>query len=124
MIGHDVAAALPELRAQAESLMIGSCDIDREVTAWDEALQESVTTWVSVHAGVPCAFAAPPATSRSLLTDGAVTVVSPQVRIPVGFDGIEPDDRVTVIDVGVVWVTHVPIRTNQVQTRIECRRLR
>ena len=30
MLGHDVAATLPELRAQAESLMVDACVIDRQ----------------------------------------------------------------------------------------------
>ena len=121
MIGHDVAAALPELRAQAESLMADVCDIDRLTTGWDEALQKSVTTWATVHADIPCAFVIPPATSRGLLTDEAVTPETPVVKVSVDIDGILPDDRVTVAGRGVVWVTHVPTRTNRVQRRLVCR---
>jgi hypothetical protein len=37
MLGHDVAAALPALRAQAESLMVDSCTITAPGTpVWDE----------------------------------------------------------------------------------------
>lgn len=124
MIGHDVAAALPELRAQAESLMTATCDIDRATTAWDEDEQATVTTWASVHADIPCAFVIPPATSRALLTDEAVTPESPVVKVSVDVEGVKPDDRVTVAGHGVVWVTHVPVRTNQVQRRLECRWVR
>lgn len=121
MIGHDVAAALPELRAEAESLMVDICDIERMTTAWDEEAQETTTTWAPVHMDAPCALDIPPTTSRALLTDEAVTPEHPVVKVSVALTGIEPDDRVTIADVGVVWVTHVPLRSNQVQRRLECR---
>ena len=121
MIGDVVAGALPELRAQAESLHADRCDIHRATTAWDEAQQKSVTTWAPVHLDAPCALDIPPASSRALLTDEAVTPETPVVKVSVDLVGIEPDDRVTVVGVGVVWVTHVPIRTNQVQRRLVCR---
>lgn len=124
MIGHDVAAALPELRAQAESLMADVCDIDRLTTGWNEALQKSVTTWATVHADIPCAFVVPPAKVRALVTDEIVTPESPVVKVSVDVLGVQPDDRVTVAGMGVVWVTHVPVRTNQVQRRLECRWVR
>ena len=121
MIGHDIAAALPELRAQAESLMVEVCDIERMTQTWDEGEQETVTTWAPVHMDAPCALDIPPATSRQLLTDEAVTSEHPVVKVPVALTGIEPDDRITIAGVGVVWVTHVPVRSNQVQRRLECR---
>lgn len=121
MIADDVAAALPELRAEAESLMIETCDIERMTTAWDEESQETVTTWAPVHMAARCALDIPPATSRQLITDEAVTPEHPVVKVSVTLAGIEPDDRVTIAGVGVVWVTHVPIRSNQVQRRLECR---
>jgi hypothetical protein len=124
MIGHDIAAALPELRAEAESLMVETCDIERMTTVWDEEAQATTTTWVPVHMDASCALDMPPATSRALLTDEAVTPEHPVVKVPVTLTGIEPDDRVTVAGVGVVWVTHVPLRSNQVQRRLECRRTR
>lgn len=121
MIGHDIAAALPELRAQAESLMVDSCDIHRQTTGWNEATQKSETTWAPVHLALPCALDIPPATSRALLTDEVTTPEHPVVKVSVTVTGVEPDDRVTIAGVGVVWVTHVPIRSNQVQRRLECR---
>lgn len=124
MIGYEIAAALPELRARAESLMVDRCTIERLTTGWDEAQQKTVTTWTSVHSAVPCAFDVAPVGSRSLVTDEAVTVETPIVKVSVSLDGIEPDDRVTVAGVGVVWVTHVPVRSNQVQRRLVCRWLR
>lgn len=121
MIGGDIAAALPELRAQAESLMVETCDIDRLTSAWSEVEQKTVTVVTPIHVGIPCALDIPPVTSRSLVTDQAATSEAPQVKVSVGILGVQPDDRVTIAGVGVVWVTHVPIRSNQVQRRVECR---
>ena len=124
MIGEAVASALPTLRAHAESLMVETCTIDRATTAWDEGAQASVTTWTTVHASVPCALAMPPQSSRTMVADEAATVDRPVVKVPVSFGGIEPDDRVTVAGVGVLWVTHIPRRSHQVQRRLECRWVR
>jgi hypothetical protein len=124
MIGEDVAAALPELRAQAESLMTDSCDIHRLTSTWSEVLQKTVTSWAPVHLAAPCAFVTPPASARALLTGEAVTPEFPVVKVSVSVTGIEPDDRVTVASGAVVWVTHIPERTNQVQRRLECRWVR
>lgn len=121
MIGQDIADALPELRAQAESLMTDACDVHRLTTGWDEAAQKTTTTWAPVHIAVPCAFVSPPATARVLLTDEAVTPARPVVKVSVDVVGILPDDRVTVATGHVVFVTDVPTRTNQVQRRLECR---
>lgn len=121
MIGHDIAAALPELRAQAESLHVEVCSIDRETTTWSEAEQKSVTVWTSIHADLPCAVDIPPARSRVLVADEAATPEQPVVKVAHDVEGIEPDDRVTVAGYGVMWVTHVPLRSHQVQRRIECR---
>lgn len=124
MIGHDIAAALPELRAQAESLMSDCCSIDRAASVWDEVAQKSVTTWTPVHAGVPCRLSRPPAASRSLLTGEAVTAEAPIVKVPWTCEGIEPDDRVTLCDGRVAWVSQVPVYDDQVQRRLVCRWVR
>lgn len=121
MIGQDIAAALPELRAQAESLMVETCDIERMTKVWDEGSKKSLVSWAPVHVNAPCALDIPPATSRALITDEAVTPERPVVKVSVNLTGIKPDDRVTIVGVGVVWVTHVPVRSNQVQRRLECR---
>lgn len=121
MLGQEIAQALPELRAQAESLMVGTCDIERQSSAWSEAEQKTVTTWVPVHMDEPCAFVEEQATSRAMLADELATPAGPQVKVRHDLDGIQPDDRVTVAGIGVVWVTHAPIRHNQVQRRLECR---
>ena len=123
MIGDAISASLPLLRAHAESLMVESCTIERESLAWDEAAQASVSTWTLVHSG-RCAVAMPPQSSRTMVAEEAATLDRPVVKVPVSVAGIRPDDRVTVAGVGVFWVTHVPVRSHQVQRRLECRWVR
>ena len=52
MLGPDVAAALPEMRAEAESLMVNRCTIERLTTVWDEVEQKTTTTWAVVITGI------------------------------------------------------------------------
>lgn len=131
MIGDALAAALPMMRAQAESLMVDACVIERASgTHWDEALQKSVTTWTLV-ASSPCHFDTEPAPTRSLVTDEVVSQRSPSVRLPHTVLGVKPDDRVTITAVGaesdpaqlgaVVWVTHVATDSHPVERIVECR---
>lgn len=124
MIGHDIAAALPAMRAEAESLMVSRCTIERLTTVWDEVEQKTMTTWSVVHSDIPCALTVPSASPRALLAGEAVTPETPIVKVPVAVDGIEADDRVTLADGTVAWVTHSPIRDHQVQRRLVCRWLR
>lgn len=133
MIGEAVAAALPLMRAHAESLMSDTCKVDRQSgpPAWDEEAQASVPTWEAVHAAMPCHFDRATASARQLVTDEAVTPVLPLVKGPVSFVGIKPDDRITVTAVGpvsdpehlgaVVWVTDVVSDTHPVERLIQCR---
>ena len=121
MIGHDIAAALPAMRAEAESLMVSRCTIERLTTVWDEVEQKTMTTWADVHSDIPCALTVPSASSRALLAGEAVTPETPIVKVPVTVDGIEANDRVTLADGTVAWVTHSPIRDHQVLRRLVCR---
>jgi hypothetical protein len=52
VIGEDLAAALPELRAQAESLMVDTCTVTYiDGTTWDEDAGASVPNVVTVYSG-------------------------------------------------------------------------
>lgn len=124
MIGDAIRAATASLREQAESLMDGCCSIDRATSVWDEGAQKTVTTWAPVHASVPCRLSRPPAASRSLLTGEAVTAEAPIVKVPWTATGIEPDDRVTLCDGQVAWVSQAPVYDDQVQRRLVCRWVR
>lgn len=123
MIGSAITAALPLLRAHAESLMTDTCTIHRQTTAWDEAQQKSVTTWAVVHADVPCHIEEPSVTMRSVQTEEPVTLETPLVRVPHTFDGIHPDDRVTVAGREVMWVTRAAHDdgTHPVEMLLACR---
>lgn len=122
MIGSDLTQDIAELRAEAESLHVDRCDIERPGDpVWDDEAQESVTPFTPVHIAVPCALDTRPVSSRTTVTDETVTAETPRVKVSVALTGIEPDDRVTIAGIGVLWVTHAPVRSNQVQRRLECR---
>lgn len=130
MIGDALAAALPMMRSQAESLMTDTCRVDRLAQVWSEDEQATVTTWTLV-ASSPCHFDTEPATARSLATDEVVSQRSPSVRLPHTVLGVKPDDRVTITTVGpesdpahlgaVVWVTQVATDSHPVERVVECR---
>jgi hypothetical protein len=51
-LGDDIAAALPELRAQAESLMVDTVKVERETgTTPDPVTLEEVPIWETVYEG-------------------------------------------------------------------------
>jgi hypothetical protein len=123
MIGHVIEAALPFFREFAESLMTDTCDIDRLTTTWDEAEQQSETTWASVHSDVPCHIEEPQVTAATIVTGEGVTLETPLVRIPHTYAGILPDDRVTVEGRPVMWVTRAAHddSTHPVEMLLACR---
>lgn len=105
MIGHDIAAALPELREHAHSLMIDSCRIDRKrldengdpVREMDPVTLEYADVWDEVHAG-KCRV-------QRFRGQGLADVVvggyefgktSLMIQLPVSVVGIRRQDRVTV----------------------------
>lgn len=124
MIGDAISAALPLLRAHAESLMVESCDIERESSTWSEDLQKTVVSWLPVAMSVPCYTGGSSGGPRSLAAGEAVTSDSPSVHAPHTLAGVEPDDRVTVSSGAVLWVSHVPIDPYPVEALLECRWLR
>lgn len=123
MIGDVIAAALPLLRANAESLMTDTCTIERLTTAWDEGQQKTTTTWAPVHADVPCHIEEPAFTGAVLLTAEATTLETPLVKVPVTYSGVLPDDRVTVAGRESLWVTRAAFddSTHPVEYLIQCR---
>ena len=113
MIGAAIAAALPILRAQAESLMTDLCTIERH----------DGTSWSTVHADLQCHLEEPSTTSRSLLTDEAVTPETPVLKVPATVVDVEPDDRVTIAGRAHLWVSRAAPddSTTPVETLIQCR---
>jgi hypothetical protein len=123
MIGPAIVAALPLMRANAQSLMTDVCTIARLTTVWDEVEQKSVTTFAPVHEGVPCHIEEPSVTSASIMTEEAVTLETPLVRIPHTFTGIEPDDRVSITGRDPMFVTRAAHDdgTHPVEMLLACR---
>lgn len=123
MIGDVITAALPLLRANAESLHTDTCTIARLTTTWDEAQQKSVTTYAAVHADVPCHVESPVVTAQTLLTEETVAAEAPVVKASHLLTDIEPDDRVTLADGTVMWVTRAAADdlTHPVEMVIQCR---
>lgn len=134
MIGPVIDAALPVMRANAESMMLDRCTIERATSTWDEVAQKTVTTWVTVVAESVCDVDDGAASGRSIVTDETVTRVEPSVYLPASVVGVEPDDRVTVTAVGpmadpsepnaVMWVSHVAAGSHVVECHLSCRWLR
>ena len=134
MIGDIVAATIPIMREQAESLMLDRCRVDRATSSFDEAQQKTVTTWASVHVNVPCMVDDEPAPARTLVTDQVASPDGPSVYLPVARTGVKPDDRVTITTIGpetdpallgaVLWVTSDDTQSHAVERHLTCRRVR
>ena len=128
MIGPVIDAALPVMRANAESMMLDRCTIRRATSTWDEVAQKTVTTWVPVVAESVCDVDDGAASGRSIVTDETVTRVEPSVYLPASVVGVEPDDRVTVTAVGpmtdpalldaVMWVSHAATGSHVVECHL------
>jgi len=103
MLGHDIAAALPELRAQAESLMVDACRVERptgETTLDPDTLAE-VPVYEVVYEG-KCriqrsAALRSPEASPGGYEFGVGTVM---VQAPLSALGIKRGHRLTVTEVG------------------------
>ena len=131
MIGPVIDAALPAMRANAESMMLDRCTIERATSAWDEAAQKTVHTWAPVIVESVCDVDDGAASGRSVITDETVTRGEPSVYLPASVVGVKPDDRVTVTAVGpmtdpalmdaVVWVSHVATGSHVVECHLSCR---
>ena len=126
MIGDVITAALPILRANAESLMTDTCTIDRETSSWDEDEQETVTTWEAVVT-TPCHFDPSGAAAQAVISAEAGSLENPVVTVPHTVTGIQPDDRVTVAgQPAPLWVTRAAPEdaTHPVEVVIQCRWVR
>ena len=134
MIGPVIDAALLVMRANAESMMLDRCTIERSTSVWDEGAQKSVTTWAPVVAESVCDVDDGAASGRSIVTDETATRADPSVYLPASVVGVKPDDRVTVTAVGpmtdpglldaVMWVSHAVAGSHVVECHLSCRWLR
>lgn len=128
MIGDDIAVFLPQARAQAESLMVDACVVERRSgRVLDESTLQYADTWAEVYVGrcrvqvVNVQPAEPDVGGR------AWTVTQGVVQIPVGGTDFADDDRVTVtasvfepLLVGCVFT----VLSREVKSHATMRRLR
>lgn len=122
MFGSDVAAALPELRREAESLMTDTCRIDRPTgSTLDPQNHQQVTIWALVWSG-PC---------RARVTSADRTeTLRLQVSIPVDAPAPLVGHRITITDAvfdssledEVVFVTEAPVSSQAVLRRLSAER--
>ena len=102
MIADDIAAALPEFRAQAESLMVDTVTVERASgTTLDPDTLEEVPAFVPVHVG-PCRVQRPGALSPREDVAGGFEfgVRAVLVQLPLSVLGVKPGDGVTVSAIG------------------------
>lgn len=85
MLGYDIAAALPGLRAQAESVMQSTVRIRRKTgTTRDSETGQNVPTWATVYEG-PAKLRMGGAQPNDIDASGQrVVEQSPTVSLPVG----------------------------------------
>ena len=125
MIGDDIAAALPELRAQAESLMRDGCVVERRTgRVMDDTTLEYVDSWSRVYEG-PCRVKV--AGSAPAEASGRAYVITDAVlQLPIGPERFLDDDRVTITtasydpDLAGVVLT---VTSREVKTHATMRRL-
>lgn len=95
MLGHDIAAALPELREEAESLMTDAVLIQRSTgKRTDPATGKLVETWETTYDGKARWL---PSVGQTTVEQAgtSVTVDTRELRIPVSADGVRAGMRVT-----------------------------
>lgn len=99
MIGHDIAAALPGLRAQAKSLMVDSCEIRLPDTQgpYDPVTNEHpVIPGALVYAG-PCRVRhMDNETQVARIAEQQVSVADYRVTVPADVAGVLVDLRVKI----------------------------
>lgn len=127
MLGDDVDAALPELRAHAESLMVDACRVERRTgRVLDEDSLEYVDAWASVYEGRCRVQVAGTQAQQESPAGRAFTVIDAVVQLPVSSVEFVDDDRVTVTasahDPALVGVV-LSVTSREVKSHATMRRL-
>lgn len=97
MLGDDIAAALPELRAQAESMMVDTCKVEYvNGTTWDEGSGTSVPAYATRYEGKCRVQTTLTSEANPNAGEREWTVQSLTVAVPMSAIGFEVGDRVTI----------------------------
>lgn len=104
MIGDDIAAALPELRAQAESMMVDTCVIERPTGSEPSPTPpfEMVDTYATVYEG-KCRVQRPGSSvgNNESVTGGVEFGINAATfQLPLSAAGVRRGDRVRVTGIG------------------------
>ena len=119
MIGDVIAEALPELRAQAESLMAATAVVTRdEEPHWDEATEAMVGGTVTVYDGPARLIRA--SAGKAVDAAGEDVQATPYVvAVPHDVQGIADGDRLTIGDLDLRVETTLT-GTHAVELRVAC----
>lgn len=102
-LGTDIAAALPGLRAQAESLMVDTLlvEVETGVMTTDPVTLEETPEWAEVYAG-PGRIQRPGALSPREQVNGGYEfgIKSLLAQLPLSAPGIQRGMRVTAVAIG------------------------
>jgi hypothetical protein len=103
MLGDDIAAALPELRAHAESMMRDTVKVERATGAFtrDPVTLEDVPVYATVHEG-QARIQRPGGIQPSEEVAGEVEfgISTILAQLPLSTTGVERGDRLTVTAIG------------------------
>jgi hypothetical protein len=98
MLGNDLAAALPEMRLQAESMMVDTCRIEYvSGSTWDEDAGTNVDTYSTRYQGKCRTQTTLTAEANSSAGEREWTVQSLTVSVPMSVTGVAVGDRITVL---------------------------
>lgn len=99
--GQDIQAALPRLRAYAESRMVDTVLIEKQTgTIDDETTGHTVPVWATAYEG-PCRWQQrSQQVARTNSAGGTVTVQQTELHLPVSTSGdVKPDEVVDGVEV-------------------------
>lgn len=98
MLGGDVAGALPELRAAAESRMTSRARIESVVVAFDEESGKDVEVATVVHESLPCRVRRSGSlVAQTRLQDATIASAAPILSVPWDTEDLQVGMRATII---------------------------
>lgn len=126
MLGDAVAAALPELRAHAESVMSSTCKVERfdGFGDLDPVSNTQAEVWLLIYEG-PCELRTPQNQSQQVFSGEQLVNRQHYIgKLPWATEGVIASDRLTILSaedpaqVGKAWIiSSVFANTNSVARR-------